>query len=44
MLVKQRDYEVSPTEESFIETYKYMKGDVWKRVDIYRTATEEYLE
>lgn len=43
IIVKQRDYEINPIEESFIETYKYTEKDGWKRVAVYRTATKKYM-
>ena len=42
IVAKQRDYEINPIEESFIETYSFKDGK-WQRISVYRTATKEYL-
>lgn len=43
IIAKQRDYEINPVKEDFIETYKYTEKTGWKRIAVYRTATNEYM-
>lgn len=43
IITANRDYEINPVKESYVETFKYIDDGRWERSSVYRTATHEYI-